>query len=255
MDLPTVAASASQLARYLCPDLPVCIFSLSRSTRLYLLAQSAEHTKRSVKLYFDHADAEAGVGFKPGSHSFSPTSPRGVEQVTRQATVLRSHVLIGRWCAECVLSPTNRAASGAITLATPMIDGVKMTELADPETHWIEIALVAFTQTLSVGVDPKEIQFAAVFLYVFFSFFPKDPPFFFRLRRGRALFIARGSSVCGRCNQRPRPSCVHAGGASHPKTGREGVCALFELKHNFKKHKFRVCPRSVFLPQTYDRPR
>ena len=31
-----------------------------------------------------------------------------------------------------------------------------MTELADPETHWIEIALVAFTQTLSVGVDrPK----------------------------------------------------------------------------------------------------
>ena len=44
-------------------------------------------------------------------------------------------------------------------------DGVKMTELDDPETHWVEIALVAFTQTLSVGVDPKEIQFAAVFLY------------------------------------------------------------------------------------------
>ena len=150
-DLPTVAASASQGTYALTYSLyPVCIFSLSRSTRLYLLAQSAEHTKRSVKLYFDHADAEAGVGFKPGSHSFSPTSPRGVEQVTGQATVLRSHVLIGRWCAECVLSPTNRAASGAITLATPMIDGVKMTELADPETHWIEIALVAFTQTLSV---------------------------------------------------------------------------------------------------------
>ena len=27
------------------------------------------------------------------------------------------------------------------------------------------MALVAFTQTLSVGVDPKEIQFAAAFMY------------------------------------------------------------------------------------------
>ena len=44
-------------------------------------------------------------------------------------------------------------------------DAVKSTELGDPETHWVEVALVAFTQTLSVGVDPKEIQFAAVFLY------------------------------------------------------------------------------------------
>ena len=35
-----------RLAKYLCPDLPVRIFSLSRS---------AEHTKRSVKLFFDHA--------------------------------------------------------------------------------------------------------------------------------------------------------------------------------------------------------
>ena len=38
-----------RLAKYLCPDLPVRIFSLSRS---------AEHTKRGVKLFFDHADAE-----------------------------------------------------------------------------------------------------------------------------------------------------------------------------------------------------
>ena len=45
-------------------------------------------------------------------------------------------------------------------------DYVKSAELSDPETHWIEIALVAFTQTLSVGADPKAIQFAAVFMYV-----------------------------------------------------------------------------------------
>lgn len=45
-------------------------------------------------------------------------------------------------------------------------DLVKNAELADPAAYWVDIGLVAFTQTLSVGVDPQRIAFAACFLYV-----------------------------------------------------------------------------------------
>ena len=44
-------------------------------------------------------------------------------------------------------------------------DDVKNVELAAPAEHWVEVGLVAFTQTLSVGVDPVRIQFAAIFVY------------------------------------------------------------------------------------------
>ena len=44
-------------------------------------------------------------------------------------------------------------------------DDVKNVELANPARYWVEVGLVAFTQTLSVGVDPQSIQFAAVFIY------------------------------------------------------------------------------------------
>ena len=144
-----------RLAKYLCPDLPVCIFSLSRS---------AEHTKRSVKLYFDHAAAEAGVGFNAWLAQLqaylSSWRRTGDAAGSRVAVACANRAMVRRVC-----SLAYEQGCFWCDYTSDTDDLVKMTELADPETHWVEIALVAFTQTLSVGADPKEIQFAAVFLY------------------------------------------------------------------------------------------
>ena len=45
-------------------------------------------------------------------------------------------------------------------------DDIKNQELSDPARHWVDVALVDFTQTLSVGVDPQAIEFAACFEYL-----------------------------------------------------------------------------------------
>ena len=144
-----------RLARYLCPDLPVRIFSLSRS---------AEHTKRSVKLFFDHADAEVGVGLNAWLAQLqaylSSWRRTGDAAGNRVAVACANRAMVRRVC-----SLAYEQGCFWCDYTSDTDDRVKMTELADPETHWVEIALVAFTQTLSVGADPKEIQFAAVFLY------------------------------------------------------------------------------------------
>lgn len=144
-----------RLARYLCPDMPVRIFSLSRS---------AEHTKRSVKLFFDHADAEAGVGFNAWlaqlQSYLSSWRRTGDAAGNRVAVACANRTMVRRVC-----SLAYEQGCFWCDYTSDTDDRVKMTELADPETHWVEIALVVFTQTLSVGADPKEIQFAAIFLY------------------------------------------------------------------------------------------
>ena len=144
-----------RLAKYLCPDLPVRIFSLS---------QSAEHTKRSVNMFFDHADAETGVGFNAWlaqlKSYLSSWRRTGDAAGNRVAVACANRAMVRLVCS---LAYDQGCFWCDYTSDTD--DHVKMTELDDPETHWVEIALVAFTQTLSVGVDPKEIQFSAVFLY------------------------------------------------------------------------------------------
>ena len=146
-----------RLAKYLCPLLPVRIFTLS---------QSAEHTKRSVKMYFDHADAEAGTNLDAWLAQLAAYLAQwrrsGEAAGNRVAVACANRAMVRRVCA---LALEHGCFWCDYTSDTD--DRVKTTELADPETHWVEVALVAFTQTLSVGVDPKEIQFAAVFLYAF----------------------------------------------------------------------------------------
>ena len=144
-----------RLAKYLSPNLTIRIFSLS---------QSAEHTKRSVKLYFDHAAAEAGVDFNAWLAQLqaylSSWRRTGDAAGNRVAVACANRAMVRRVC-----SLAYEQGCFWCDYTSDTDDRVKMTELADPETHWVEIALVAFTQTLSVGADPKEIQFAAVFLY------------------------------------------------------------------------------------------
>ena len=144
-----------RLAKYLCPDLPVRIFSLS---------QSAEHTKRSVKLFCDHPDVETGVGFNAWLAQLqaylSSWRRSGDAAGNRVAVACANRAMVRR-----VSSLAYEQGCFWCDYTSDTDDRVKMTELADPETHWVEIALVAFTQTLSVGADPKEIQFAAVFMY------------------------------------------------------------------------------------------
>ncbi len=145
-----------RLAKYLCPDLPVRIFTLS---------QSAEHTKRSVQLFFDHDDAETGVNLDAWLAQLAAYLAKwrrsGEASGNRVAVACANRGMVRRVCA---LAFDHGCFWCDYTSDTD--DRVKTTELADPETHWVEIALVAFTQTLSVGADPKEIKFAAVFMYV-----------------------------------------------------------------------------------------
>ena len=117
-----------------------------------------------MKLFFDHADAETGVGFNAWLaqlQSYLASWRRtGDAAGNRVAVACANRAMVRRVCS---LAYEQGCFWCDYTRDTD--DNVKLAELADPETHWVEIALVAFTQTLSVGVDPKEIKFAAVFLY------------------------------------------------------------------------------------------
>ena len=144
-----------RLARYLRPSLPMAVFTL---------AQSAQHIHRSAKLYFDHPSAEAGLGFEAWWAQLRVYLKKwrrtGEASSNRVAVACSSREMVRRVCA---LAKEEGCFWCDYTSETS--DSVKNTELADPTTYWVEVGLVAFTQTLSVGVDPKAIQFAAVFLY------------------------------------------------------------------------------------------
>jgi hypothetical protein len=134
-----------RLAKYLCPKLPVRIFTLSRAK---------EHTKRSAQLYVDHPDAEAGVGYEAwlaqlGAY-LKAWRRTGEASGNRVAVACSSRQIVRR---VCTLALHHGCHWCDYTSETD--DHVKNTELGDPETHWVEIALVAFTQTLSVGAPPR----------------------------------------------------------------------------------------------------
>lgn len=44
-------------------------------------------------------------------------------------------------------------------------DDIKFSHLKDPDTHWELLGAVVFTTTISVGVDPKRVKFAKVFMW------------------------------------------------------------------------------------------
>ena len=41
----------------------------------------------------------------------------------------------------------------------------KLVDLQDPDTAWIEFGAIVATTSLSIGVDPKRVQFARVFIW------------------------------------------------------------------------------------------
>ena len=145
-----------RLARYLRPEL---------SLRIFTLSGSAPHIKRTAKLYFDHADADAGSGFDAWwaqlKAFLGQWKRTGDTSGNRVAVACPSLAMVRRVCS---LARTMGLYWCDYTSETS--DVVKNTELAAPAEHWTEVGLVAFTQTLSVGADPVGIQFAAVFLYV-----------------------------------------------------------------------------------------
>ena len=144
-----------RLARYLCPRLPIRIFTLSRT---------AEHVKRSAKLYFDHPDAEAGTNFNAWWAQLTGYLKKwqrtGDTSGNRVAVACSSRSMVRRVCALA-----KKLGIHWCDYTSDTSDVIKNAELAAPAKHWVEVGLVAFTQTLSVGVDPVGIQFAAVFVY------------------------------------------------------------------------------------------
>ena len=145
-----------RLAKYLCPDMPVRIFTLSGA---------AEHTKRSAQLYFDDPGADAGVGYEAWLAQLGAYLEKwrrtGEAAGNRVAVACSSREMVRRVCALAL-----KHGCHWCDYTSETDDHIKNVELGDPETHWVEVAMVAFTQTLSVGVDPKAIRFAAVFMYV-----------------------------------------------------------------------------------------
>ena len=143
------------LAKYLRPDLPVRIFTLSRTV---------EHVKRSAKLYFDHKEAEAGANFDAWVAQLRAFLQEwrvtGDASGNRVGVACSSRAMVRRVC-----GLAKEAGCFWCDYTSDTSDAVKNAELGDPATYWVEVGLVAFTQTLCVGVDPQKIQFAAVFVY------------------------------------------------------------------------------------------
>ena len=144
-----------RLAHYLRPNLPLRIFTLSRC---------AAHIRRSVRPYFDHPSAESGLNFdawwaqlRAYLKSWRRTGDASNNRVAvacSSRTMLRSVCALAKaegcfWC----------------DYSSETDDEIKNIELAEPAVFWVDVGLVAFTQTLSVGVDPQGISFAAVFMY------------------------------------------------------------------------------------------
>ena len=145
-----------RLAKYICPSLPLRIFTLSRRVA---------HSMRSVKLFLDHPSAVAGLDFNAWwaqlRANLKAWKRTGDASGNRVACALATLDLVRR---VCTLAKELGLHWCEYTSATS--DHVKSAELAEPAKYWVEVGLVAFTQSLSVGVDPQNIEFAAVFLYV-----------------------------------------------------------------------------------------
>ena len=144
-----------RLARYLCPTLPLRIFTMRKTV---------EHIKRSVKLYFDHPSAEGGANFD----AWWALLADYLRKWGREGDASNNRVAVSCGSKKMVKQVCRLARSLGLfwcDYTSETDDHVKNTELGDPETHWVVVGLVAFTQTLCVGVDPKRIQFAAVFVY------------------------------------------------------------------------------------------
>ena len=133
--------------------------------RIFTLRHTVELSKRSAKFFFHHPTASAESNYEAwlaqlkaylkkwkrtggaaGNRVACALSTRSmVTVVCRVAQELGLH-----WC----------------DYTSETSDDVKNQELADPARHWVDVALVPFTQTLSVGVDPQAIEFAACFEYL-----------------------------------------------------------------------------------------
>ena len=144
-----------RLARYLCPQLPIRIFTVSRT---------ADHVKRSAKLFFDHPDTEAGIDFNAWWAQLTAFLKQwrrtGDASGSRIGVACSSRAMVRRVC-----TLARELGLHWCDYTSETDDNVKNSELAAPAEHWVEVGLVAFTQTLSVGVDPVGIQFAAIFVY------------------------------------------------------------------------------------------
>ena len=145
-----------RLAKYLSPRLPLRIFTLSGQ---------ADHTKRSVDIYFDHTSAASGRDFDAWWAKLrdwlKKWQPTGGVSGNRVAVALPTREMVRRVCALAM-----ELGMWWCDYTSETSDDVKNAELGSPAEHWVEVGLVAFTQSLSVGADPQGIEFAAVFVYV-----------------------------------------------------------------------------------------
>jgi hypothetical protein len=117
-----------RLARYLCPQLPIWIFTISHT---------AEHVKRSAKLYFDHPDAEAGVDFNAWWAQLATFLKQwrrtGDASGSRVGVACSSRAMVRRVCA---LAKEIGLFWCDYTSETG--DDVKNIELAAPAEHWVD---------------------------------------------------------------------------------------------------------------------
>ena len=117
--------------------------------------------KRSVKLHFDH-----------GSKKNNPGKKRWFKEL--EEAVAAWHANRTKRFAACVGSKTElsevykfliehkvpvKAYSGDTN------ESAKFEDLQDADTAWIDFGCVAATTSLSIGVDPKEVEFDRVFMW------------------------------------------------------------------------------------------
>ena len=145
-----------RLTRYLCPNLPVHVFGLRHKTELMT---------RTYDLYLDSSSAEVGRDFEGGWEKLKTWMKRwrstGRAEGNRVAVACSTKTVVKK---VCELAMTLGLHWCDYTSDTD--DETKNAELSDPSTFWVEVGLVAFTQTLGHGADPKHIEFAAVFMHM-----------------------------------------------------------------------------------------
>lgn len=124
-----------------------------------------DHLRRSVRLFYDNKNAPAGktqwMAEVEAAIDACKTNPEHRFAVCVGSTVGKTGkgqlAQICRMCEEAGVKW--KPYSGGTQEAHKLVD------LQDPDTAWAEFGAIVATTSLSIGVDPKRVQFARVFIW------------------------------------------------------------------------------------------
>ena len=137
--------------QFVAPDRPVLCVTLSHP--------GPPHLKRSARLFYDCKAAVRGkeewlAELKSACAAQRDNSEHRIAVCVGSKTQLRE---------VCQLLTENGVSCKPYSGETH--EGYRLDDLKDPDHSWLEVGSVVSTTTLSIGVDPKQVQFARVFMW------------------------------------------------------------------------------------------